>query len=302
MRGVPSCPPRCHAPRRVPQPGGQLCLHQRRGPAQVTLGKPPGSPWKHGPALCSSTWHSRGRPSSLSSHPSPCRPSAARGRAGAPPAPPTRSVPSEAERDLPSQRGFSLGIPGGVCAVSQLEAPTARGTGSRLRDGSFTPAQSLPPVLPQQLFPQLLLSPPSSHCHPSLTHKTLFLLLLLSSLNFAAALARDLLLPVPEEWEDRARKIKVPFDEERKYHPEYDGYSPGERAGGGSGPRRRPWITLLIPEGLEFRPVQPWEWQKKSPCCCCRAQSWARGGFPASLDCFSSVGSKAWEIWELLPV
>ncbi|NWU20194.1 PGGHG glucosidase, partial [Dyaphorophyia castanea] len=48
------------------------------------------------------------------------------------------------------------------------------------------------------------------------------------SLNFAADLARDLLLPVPAEWEDRARKIKVPFDEERKYHPEYDGYSPGE--------------------------------------------------------------------------
>ncbi|NXP64491.1 PGGHG glucosidase, partial [Chloropsis cyanopogon] len=48
------------------------------------------------------------------------------------------------------------------------------------------------------------------------------------SLNFATDMARDLLLPVPEEWEDRARKIKVPFDEERKYHPEYDGYSPGE--------------------------------------------------------------------------
>ncbi|XP_058663581.1 protein-glucosylgalactosylhydroxylysine glucosidase [Ammospiza caudacuta] len=48
------------------------------------------------------------------------------------------------------------------------------------------------------------------------------------SLNFATVLARDLLLPAPEEWEDRARKIKVPFDEERKYHPEYDGYSPGE--------------------------------------------------------------------------
>uniref|UniRef100_A0A8C5IUE8 Protein-glucosylgalactosylhydroxylysine glucosidase n=1 Tax=Junco hyemalis TaxID=40217 RepID=A0A8C5IUE8_JUNHY len=48
------------------------------------------------------------------------------------------------------------------------------------------------------------------------------------SLNFAADLARDLLLPAPEEWEDRARKIKVPFDEARKYHPEYDGYSPGE--------------------------------------------------------------------------
>uniref|UniRef100_A0A8C9N0K0 Protein-glucosylgalactosylhydroxylysine glucosidase n=1 Tax=Serinus canaria TaxID=9135 RepID=A0A8C9N0K0_SERCA len=48
------------------------------------------------------------------------------------------------------------------------------------------------------------------------------------SLNFATDLARDLLLLAPEEWEDRARKIKVPFDEERKYHPEYDGYSPGE--------------------------------------------------------------------------
>ncbi|NWH39629.1 PGGHG glucosidase, partial [Chloropsis hardwickii] len=48
------------------------------------------------------------------------------------------------------------------------------------------------------------------------------------SLNFATDMARDLLLPVPEEWEDRAKKIKVPFDEERKYHPEYDGYSPGE--------------------------------------------------------------------------
>uniref|UniRef100_A0A8C3UWY7 Protein-glucosylgalactosylhydroxylysine glucosidase n=1 Tax=Catharus ustulatus TaxID=91951 RepID=A0A8C3UWY7_CATUS len=48
------------------------------------------------------------------------------------------------------------------------------------------------------------------------------------ALNFAADMARDLLLPVPEEWEDCARRIKVPFDEERKYHPEYDGYSPGE--------------------------------------------------------------------------
>ncbi|NXN14534.1 PGGHG glucosidase, partial [Indicator maculatus] len=48
------------------------------------------------------------------------------------------------------------------------------------------------------------------------------------SLNFAAALAQDLLVPVPEEWVEHARKVKVPFDEERKYHPEYDGYSPGE--------------------------------------------------------------------------
>ncbi|KFP84216.1 Acid trehalase-like 1, partial [Acanthisitta chloris] len=48
------------------------------------------------------------------------------------------------------------------------------------------------------------------------------------SLSFAAEVARDLLLPVPEEWEECARKVKVPFDAERKYHPEYDGYSPGE--------------------------------------------------------------------------
>ncbi|XP_069660528.1 protein-glucosylgalactosylhydroxylysine glucosidase isoform X2 [Haliaeetus albicilla] len=48
------------------------------------------------------------------------------------------------------------------------------------------------------------------------------------SLNFAADIARDFLIPVPEEWVDCAKKIKVPFDAEKKYHPEYDGYSPGE--------------------------------------------------------------------------
>ncbi|XP_010220242.1 PREDICTED: acid trehalase-like protein 1 [Tinamus guttatus] len=48
------------------------------------------------------------------------------------------------------------------------------------------------------------------------------------SLCFAADVARDLSLPVPEEWVERAEKLKVPFDAEKKYHPEYDGYSPGE--------------------------------------------------------------------------
>ncbi|XP_054684386.1 protein-glucosylgalactosylhydroxylysine glucosidase isoform X3 [Grus americana] len=48
------------------------------------------------------------------------------------------------------------------------------------------------------------------------------------SLNFAADVARDFLIPVPEEWVDCAKKVKVPFDAERKYHPEYDGYRPGE--------------------------------------------------------------------------
>ncbi|KAK2520507.1 Athl1 [Columba livia] len=48
------------------------------------------------------------------------------------------------------------------------------------------------------------------------------------SLNFAADVARDFLIPVPEEWVDCAKKVKVPFDAEKQYHPEYDGYSPGE--------------------------------------------------------------------------
>ncbi|NXP54487.1 PGGHG glucosidase, partial [Heliornis fulica] len=48
------------------------------------------------------------------------------------------------------------------------------------------------------------------------------------SLIFAADLARDVFISVPEEWVDCAKKIKVPFDAEKKYHPEYDGYSPGE--------------------------------------------------------------------------
>ncbi|XP_072194702.1 protein-glucosylgalactosylhydroxylysine glucosidase isoform X2 [Excalfactoria chinensis] len=48
------------------------------------------------------------------------------------------------------------------------------------------------------------------------------------SLNFAASIARDFLIPVPEEWVECAKKLKVPFDAVRKYHPEYDGYSPGE--------------------------------------------------------------------------
>ncbi|XP_071894778.1 protein-glucosylgalactosylhydroxylysine glucosidase isoform X8 [Anas platyrhynchos] len=48
------------------------------------------------------------------------------------------------------------------------------------------------------------------------------------SLRFAADIAQDLLIPVPEEWVECANKIKVPFDMEKKYHPEYDGYSPDD--------------------------------------------------------------------------
>nr|XP_012625040.1 acid trehalase-like protein 1 isoform X3 [Microcebus murinus] len=49
-----------------------------------------------------------------------------------------------------------------------------------------------------------------------------------NSLRFAAALAWDLGLPVPKRWLEVADKIKVPFDQERNFHPEFDGYEPGE--------------------------------------------------------------------------
>lgn len=68
----------------------------------------------------------------------------------------------------------------------------------------------------------------------------------LFSLNFAADIARDFLIPVPEEWVDCAKKVKVPFDAEKKYHPEYDGYSPGERRGS-SRPLSWPLFVLCKP-------------------------------------------------------
>ncbi|KAG8515713.1 Protein-glucosylgalactosylhydroxylysine glucosidase [Galemys pyrenaicus] len=52
--------------------------------------------------------------------------------------------------------------------------------------------------------------------------------LLLYSLRFAATLAKDLGRPVPDQWLRVAEGIKVPFDPERGFHPEFDGYEPGE--------------------------------------------------------------------------
>ncbi|XP_053142693.1 protein-glucosylgalactosylhydroxylysine glucosidase [Hemicordylus capensis] len=48
------------------------------------------------------------------------------------------------------------------------------------------------------------------------------------SLSFAIDLSSQLHIPIPEEWKEVAMKIKVPFDKSRAYHPEFDGYSPGE--------------------------------------------------------------------------
>lgn len=76
-------------------------------------------------------------------------------------------------------------------------------------------------------LPSLSLSKGSQALVPDIKHCSS----LLFSLRFAADIAQDLLIPVPEEWVECANKIKVPFDMEKKYHPEYDGYSPGERRG-----------------------------------------------------------------------
>uniref|UniRef100_H3BDF9 Protein-glucosylgalactosylhydroxylysine glucosidase n=1 Tax=Latimeria chalumnae TaxID=7897 RepID=H3BDF9_LATCH len=48
------------------------------------------------------------------------------------------------------------------------------------------------------------------------------------SLEFAVNLASKLQIPIPPEWLKIAEKIKVPFDLERQYHPEFDGYRLGK--------------------------------------------------------------------------
>lgn len=47
------------------------------------------------------------------------------------------------------------------------------------------------------------------------------------SLQFAVELAALLLHPAPKEWQQVAENLKIPFDEESQYHPEYDGYIKG---------------------------------------------------------------------------
>lgn len=41
-------------------------------------------------------------------------------------------------------------------------------------------------------------------------------------------LARFLQYPAPSEWQDIAEKLKIPYDTELMYHPEFDGYKKGE--------------------------------------------------------------------------
>ena len=45
--------------------------------------------------------------------------------------------------------------------------------------------------------------------------------------NYTACLCEK---QFPEEWHDVASKLVVLYDEERKYHPAFEGYSPGKVA------------------------------------------------------------------------
>ncbi|CAL9696966.1 unnamed protein product [Knipowitschia caucasica] len=47
------------------------------------------------------------------------------------------------------------------------------------------------------------------------------------SLEFAIELADLLDRPAPKEWKEVSENLKIPFDEDNKYHPEYDGYTKG---------------------------------------------------------------------------
>lgn len=47
------------------------------------------------------------------------------------------------------------------------------------------------------------------------------------SLQFAIELAELLQHAAPKEWQEVAEHIKIPFDQELQYHPEFDGYIKG---------------------------------------------------------------------------
>uniref|UniRef100_A0A4W2IMD1 Protein-glucosylgalactosylhydroxylysine glucosidase n=1 Tax=Bos indicus x Bos taurus TaxID=30522 RepID=A0A4W2IMD1_BOBOX len=69
---------------------------------------------------------------------------------------------------------------------------------------------------------------PPDEYHPGVNNSVYTNVLVQNSLRFAAALAQDLGHPVPNQWLVVADKIKVPFDPKLNFHPEFDGYRPGE--------------------------------------------------------------------------
>ncbi|XP_036136984.1 protein-glucosylgalactosylhydroxylysine glucosidase [Molossus molossus] len=69
---------------------------------------------------------------------------------------------------------------------------------------------------------------PPDEYHSGVNNSVYTNVLVQNSLRFAAALAQDLGQPVPGQWLAVADKIKVPFDLKQNFHPEFDGYEPGE--------------------------------------------------------------------------
>ncbi|XP_029909518.1 protein-glucosylgalactosylhydroxylysine glucosidase isoform X2 [Myripristis murdjan] len=68
------------------------------------------------------------------------------------------------------------------------------------------------------------------------------------SLQFAVELAELLQYPAPKEWQEVAEQIKIPFDEESNYHPEYDGYVKGYPV------KQADTVMLGYPLGLPMSP------------------------------------------------
>lgn len=68
------------------------------------------------------------------------------------------------------------------------------------------------------------------------------------SLEFAVELADLLQQPAPKEWKEVAENLKIPFDEEFNYHPEYDGYVRGHPV------KQADTVMLGYPLGLPMTP------------------------------------------------
>ncbi|XP_037308492.2 protein-glucosylgalactosylhydroxylysine glucosidase [Pungitius pungitius] len=68
------------------------------------------------------------------------------------------------------------------------------------------------------------------------------------SLQFAVDLADLLQHPAPKEWQEVAHNLKIPFDEEAQYHPEFDGYVKGHPV------KQADTVMLGYPLGLPMTP------------------------------------------------
>ncbi|XP_030055381.1 protein-glucosylgalactosylhydroxylysine glucosidase [Microcaecilia unicolor] len=79
----------------------------------------------------------------------------------------------------------------------------------------------------EQCFHLRGVMPPDEY-HSNVTNSVYTNVIAQNSLNFAVELATQLQIHAPKIWQKIAKKIKVPFDPERKYHPEFDGYRLGD--------------------------------------------------------------------------